>query len=340
MATITYQCNRCKRQISKLENPNGLTVYGKCIITEGCLGQLNRLSRNIDSIRETFPSEVIGLLDYTPRLALFTFPQNIPSSSWQVPHNLSTSPAVVVFIADTSGNLSQLDPEKFTITIVNQNNIILNFTQQYSGVAQCISRSTSNVVVPPAVSSMFQVTNGGVLSLAVQQLIVNTSSQVPNVDMTTTTFTVQITVTQPSQQPVHSVETIGTALNTTSPWENWPKILVRKRKNYLTRTKNIYAFSGFGGGGTFATTNIANGTKVQISLVQFPFSQYRPIDSREMLVLLSNSPYDAIDKIRNKIIDLGEMLDANTNYFVYNNGELFVDTSNIEISYPDTLQVL
>lgn len=340
MATITYQCNRCKRQISKLENQQGLTVYGKCIITEGCLGQLNTIGRNIDSIRETFPSEVIGLLDYSPRKALFTFKQNIPSKSWAIRHDLSTSPAVVVFVANTSGKLTQLDPENFTIAIVDPNNIILNFTQPLTGEAQCVARSTSVTTSTPTTSSMFQVTNGGVLTMAVQQLIVNSNSQVPNVDMTTATFTVQLTVTQPSQQPVQSVETISVPLNTASPWENWPKILVRKRKNYLTRTKNIYDFSAFGGGGSLNTTNIANGTRVQFSRIQFPFSQYRPIDSREMLVLLSNSPYAAIDKIRNKVIDLGEMLDSNINYFVYNNGELFVDASNIEVSYPDTIQVL
>src|SRR6266851_5840264 len=103
MTTLTFQCSTCKRQITKTENKNGITVLGKCIITKNCLGQLYKLSRNLDNVREVFPFAVDGLIDYTPRKAFFEHTQSLLATQWMVSHNLSTSPAVSVYVTDTGG---------------------------------------------------------------------------------------------------------------------------------------------------------------------------------------------------------------------------------------------
>src|ERR1700757_2859051 len=105
MATITYQCNICERQIDLLENPKGLTVFGKCIITNGCKGKLNQLTRNPDNNRESFPSEVAGLQDYVQRRAFFPYIQSLPQNVWNINHNMGTSPAVDVYIYNANNEL-------------------------------------------------------------------------------------------------------------------------------------------------------------------------------------------------------------------------------------------
>ena len=64
MSTVTYKCNVCKREIKKLENKSGLTVFSRCIITEGCRGNLNKISVDPDNIRESFPAPVSGIKSY------------------------------------------------------------------------------------------------------------------------------------------------------------------------------------------------------------------------------------------------------------------------------------
>lgn len=338
MATITYQCNTCKRVITKQENPIGLTVFGKCVITQNCLGKLYTLSRNIDSNREVFPKEVDGLLDYSPRKAFFNFTQTLPANVWPIKHNLSTFPAVTVYTPDSSGNLNPLDPTNFNISIVDKDNIKLIFNQPLTGTAQCISRSTTtSMSTAPTTSTQIQVTINGLITLAIPQTIINTPP-FPNIDMSNLTFNLQVDVTQPSQQEQSSLEYIPAETNVASPWNDWPHILVKKRKNYIVRTKNIFNFLAFGQNAN--TTSISNGTQLRFSQILFPNTTLTPIPARTLLFLLSNAPYASIDKVRNKIIDVGEMIDTQIDYFTYQNGELYVDSSVIENSYPDIVKVM
>jgi hypothetical protein len=337
MATISYQCNKCNRTIQKQENKSGITVFGKCIITEGCLGQLYKLSRNMDNSRESFPFSVGGLIDYTPRKAFYEHTQTLLATSWLVTHNLSTSPAVSVYAEDVNGDLKQLNQDNFTIQILNKNQINLVFTQPFKGIAQCIARSTTTTVVSSvAQSTQVRVTNNGLLTLAIPELIVN-PPPVPTIQMESLPFSLEIIIQRPSQEPVSSSENITKDLSDESPWNDWPKILIRKRKNYVVRAKEISNFIAFNSNSTI--TDIPNGTRIQFTRILWPASPYRIIQSRELLFLLANSPYEPIDKIRDKIIDVGEMIDSPINYFTYRDGELYVDSSVIESTYPSTIKV-
>lgn len=336
MAITTYQCSECKRQIGKQDNLLGLTVFGKCIITDGCLGQLYRIGRNIDNKRETFPSEVEGLIDYVPRKAFSPYTQTILASSWMIQHNLSTSPAVSVYVNDSHNNLVRLDPEQFSIIIVDKNTINLIFQQSFTGVAQCISRSTTltqDVIAMP--STLTKISNNGVITMAVSQTIIN-SPPLPNTIMDNLRFNFEMIVTEPSQIAQSSIENIGT-VSIGSSWDDWTKILIAKRKNYLVRTKSVLSFLVFGT--KTLASDIPNGTRIQFNRIQFPNDVLRAINSRELLFLLSNPPYASIDKVKDKLIDVGEMIDTNINYFVYMNGDLYVDSTIIETSYPSTIRV-
>lgn len=338
MTTINFQCNVCQRFIQLQENPQGLTVFGKCIITEGCLGQLNTVSRNIDSNRDVYPDSVEGLLDYFPRKAFFQYTQSILATTWNINHDLSTSPAVVVYV-NTIENapLVQLNPNKFTITILTKDTLTITLQQPYMGIAQCIARSTTVTAnLPPIASTQVQVTVNGIMTLAVQEYIANIPP-LSTVVMDNAPFSLLVNVKQPSQTLTTTAENVLPTINSESTWSDWPKILVRKRKNYLVRTLNVLNLGAFNG---TSVNNIQNGTQVSFSDVLFPFSSFRAINSREILVLLTNAPYTNIDKVKGKIIDLGDMINSPINYFTFTNGDLFVDSSLIDISFPSTSQVI
>jgi hypothetical protein len=338
MATTTYQCNVCKRVIQKKDNLSGLTIFGKCIITSGCLGQLNRLTRNIDNSREVFPSAVSGIVDYTPRKAFFSYSQTLLSDIWTVNHNLSTFPAINVYVTTNTGSdLVPLDPEQFTISVIDKDTVNLKFNQPYIGTAQCLARSTTLRTMSAAVaSSLVRVTSDGLITMAIPEVVIN-PQPIPNTTMDGLGFDFEVLVQEPSQQIVSSVEHVDPAVDGDSPWDDWPKILIRKRKNYVIRTKNVLDFLAFGSNAK--ATDIPNGTQIYFNSIAFPSVVMRPINSRELLLMLSNEPFQPIDKVKDKVVDVGEMLGTRLNYFVYMDGDLFVDSSVIETSYPTTLKV-
>lgn len=338
MATITYQCNTCKRILQKLENKQGMTVFSKCIITDGCHGKLYKIDRNIDNSRESFPSEVLGLSDYSPRKAFYRHDQTLSSKTWRVEHNLSTSPAITVYIKNTSNELVLLNQDEYVITIADNNTVNLTFTQNYTGTAQCIARSTtiSNVQTKTTITNI-QVTSNGVLTIAVPEIMVN-DYPIPSVDMISSTFQLSMITEKPSSSQITSVESFSASLVTGLSWSDTSKIIIRKRKNYVVRHKNILSLSTFLTLKAGATT-LPNGTKLYFTDMQIPHSGMVPIDSRKLLFLLSKSPFASVDKVKNQFVDVGEMLDTTFNYFTYIDGELYVNSVNVENTYPDIVKV-
>ena len=53
-----------------------------------------------------------------------------------------------------------------------------------------------------------------------------------------------------------------------------------------------------------------------------------------LFLLLSQDPFQSPDKIRNQIVDAGELLIASSNTFIIFDGEVFVAQTNIERMYP------
>lgn len=337
MATITYKCNTCHRTISKLENQSGMTVFAKCIITEDCLGQLYTVSRNKDNVRESFPFSVGGVVDYSPRKAFYQHTQTVLSSTWLVKHDLSTSPAVSVYATDINGQLHQLNQDDFTIVIVNKNTINLIFNQPYTGIAQCIARSTTTTTsVAATASTQIKITNNGLITIAIPEIIVS-QAPTPDTVMEFLPFGLDLIIKRPNEEERTSLENITSGIDVRSAWADWPKILIRKRRNYVVRTINIFGLLVFGTNAK--PSDIANGTRFRFENVMWPNSLIRRIESRELFFLLSNPPYASIDKVKDKLIDVGEMIDTPVNYFTYRDGELYVDSSVVETTYPGTVKV-
>lgn len=338
MATVVFTCDTCKREIELLENQQGLTVFGNCIITEGCRGTLFKTSRNQDNFRSNFPSSVSGLQDFIPRRAFFDFEQSIRSQKWEITHNMGISPAVSVFFFDSNGDPFEVDPNEYTITVVDQFKINIEFDSPESGVAHLVARSTipEDVDFTEEAVNLIRITDGGILTFAVPKLI---TSHVPTptptssfpIDLINEDVTVKISVELPSKEIITKDEQLKDDLQD-SPWFGWNEIIIRKRRNYSTKTVSILdldAFSNFS-----SLDDIPNGTRIRITHINYGDGE-QPVPSRGLMLLYATEPFETFDKVQDKLIDVGELKIANFNYITIQDGEAYIHEENIEKVYPE-----
>ena len=337
MATTTYNCTVCKRQVERVENVYGLDIFAKCIITRGCRGKLRKTGRNMDNIRESFPKFEANLEDYAPRNSFAQHKQTIESASWTVDHGLNCDPAITVYTANASGKLVPLDNALFTATPIDRNSTKIVFPIATSGIAHFNARSSTGIVNAGAVetSELTQVTVGGSFVFAMPRLITKDTRSGDSVTMDLNDpigdIRLEIVLEKPNQEPIYCFEIINGMLDST-PWTGISEVLVAKRKNYYLKTKNILNFNTFSNP-ELKFTDIPEGTRLRFTRVDYGTGVTQHIEYKSVLMLLSAAPYEFTDKIRNKLLDLGELLTVG-GYLTYSNGEFYVNTSVIEKTYP------
>ena len=340
MSTISYKCDTCKRDIELLENIYGMTVFSKCVVTEGCKGKLYLNSRNPDSIRETYPSSKPNLNDYIPRRVFFKHEQTNSSTIWKIFHKMSVLPTVTVYeIIDNK--FSEIDENFYTISNITPDELNISFSEPKKGIVHLVARSTiSNV--PNTEEEIFekvQLSTNGVITFAIPEYINyldNTILQMNNAEIR-----VEIKLERPDEEELTCIEELVPNLVPVSPWTTWDKILVRNRRIFLPRTKNVLDFNVFEDS-ILTLSDIEDGTKITFTKINFdPTSansntnKYVDIKSKSLLILLSTAPHSTIDKITDKLLDIGELLNETDNFLSFENGELYVNVSNIEKTYPN-----
>ena len=346
MATIDFKCDTCKRNITLAENPLGMTVFAKCIITEGCKGTLYKISRNESITGQVgdFPPSVAGLNDYVQRRAFFPELINIPSNPWKINHNLGTSPAVTVYILDDNDDTSELSADEYVVTIIDKDNIEIEFASAQRGIVHNVARSSVPLEVQTVADagSLFQVSNVGWMNFGSVSVINTDSGQQ---FLTEDDFDLQIELQVPSSAITGisgENRILKDQLDTNSPWFGWEQILVRKRRNFATKNMQILdAFQeAFGAGNITNLGDIPDGSSFEIQKIRYRnqtsgyLGEYEQIEPRALLLLLANSPYGVVDKIRDQGIDIGELpLATNGRFFIFD-GEVFINQDNIERIYP------
>jgi len=327
MTVIRYKCDTCKREIDLQQNPQGLEIISRCIITDDRRGKPFQIEDKVDHIIGTSPPREKGLDDWTQRKVLFNFKQSIELSEWKINHNLGIVPIVQVYVERpknvdlNSLNLSQIDIknlvdlikiEPLQIEIIDENNLILHFDRTESGIAQFIARATksNNTNLPITINepTTFQLSNNNQLSIATLNSDTNITIEM---EFVTEDGTVITDVYMVDDQP-----------GITSPWVNFNEIWVLGLR-YTVRNFNFIETNAF-----FANGTINNGASFKITKINGVSLQ-----PQEVLVLLANSPYKVLDKITESIVDPTSMIDNELNYF-YNNGELYINKLLIRNIYP------
>lgn len=368
MATISYRCDTCKRAIELVENPQGFTVVGKCVITNGCTGRLYKTERNPNNVRESAPSYVAGLDNYVPRRAFYEFHQTLSSDKWTVTHNMGILPSTVVYLQSEDGTShTKVDNSSYKVIPVDKNTITVVFSQKARGIIQCIAKSTVPLV-PPTIapeSEQFQVSSNSVVTLGVPKYLTQLRGIIPqpSVPVVTPSITpsptptqtpvnmplnlcaesnviqIEIEITKPNEDPFVCFEDVDNFMDSRSPWNGWSEVLVGKRRNYCIRTIDLLKMKVFGDANLRAS-DIPDGTRIRFLRIDYGTGRKEAIPSRGLLMFLAKSPYAYADKIKDRLIDIGELVGDSPDYFVYRNGELFIDENKLERSYPDISRVL
>jgi hypothetical protein len=323
MSIVVYKCDTCKREIELQRNIHGLEHTYRCNITHGCRGKLYHQRLLLDHIRENLPVDVVGLDNWVPRKILFNFIQTIERNEWTINHQMGTNPMVSVFvnqpIEGNPDNLVEVTPED--VIIVDKNTIIVKLNRPWSGIAQLVGRQsdptildTTTIQPTDAVVPPYQISVNGTITVATRVSSLGDPESIPfNVEYRTPGSTTAVNYNAVSPT-IHS------------PWSDANRITL-KGKVYTVRTfyalLSDMASGAIGSGSTFRFVDVLDG------------SEYREIQRDEIVVLLAQPPYQTVDKITDKYIDVSSITEeTNTFALYYNRGEFFALSQVAQNVYP------
>jgi len=348
MATIEYKCDTCKRKITLSENDTGMTVFAKCIITEGCKGTLYKLARNQNIVRQDliFPPPVNGLDDYTQRRVFYDQTFNILANPWEINHDMGVLPAITVYLFnELTGDPEEVSQDEYTVNIIDNDNLEILFSSQKRGIVHLIARSSVpiNVATVPDLDNLFQVSNTGYMTLIVPSIVNVDDDPSGQITLNLDDLDLEVVVQAPTDEAVTNSGTfLVDALTSESPWFGWGQVLVRKRRNLSTKSTQLWDLvNPTPTDPTYILlADIPNGTSIEITAIRYRntamgyLGQYIDIEPRSLMLLLGNSPYSVTDKIRDRLVDVGRLpITLNGKFYVFD-GEIYIDNSVIEMIYP------
>jgi hypothetical protein len=329
MSIVVYKCDVCDREIEILQNPKGLETVGRCVITDGCRGNLFETDTKQDFIRGKFPEAVTGLTDWTQRKILYNHTQSVATFQWRVEHDLGVNPSIQVFgerpTSENEVELIEIEPD--SIIIEDENTLILNFSRTESGTAQCIARSSRPIVEGTRVDEVvvadvapFQLTSSSRLSIA-------TLDDSTIIDITLSFTTPDGSVTDLT----YSVDDVPSIL---SPWVNFDKIFFHG---------NVYTVRSFDVISKIELTDgtIVDSSSVYIKNVATPSGGVvRAMNAEEIIILLSDDPYTIYDKQVKQFIDPTPIgIEQAAFSFYYDSNEIFGYDNLIETVFPHIREV-
>lgn len=353
MATINYKCDTCKREIELIENKTGLTTLSGCTITKNCRGNLYKLKRNPNNVRQNIPKYDADLEDYTQRKLLHIHHQEIASSRWVVKHGFGPSCVYVVY--DQDGNI--VPPDEYSVDNVNGISTV-SLSSSIIGSLHVISRTggLSTLEMSPSIVMPIQISTQNIITFAIPKYITRINSgsspilppavvpvtptpsptSLPDpapYEICSNTIKIEIEVTKPNEPTVACTETLDSLISNKSPWFGWNRILIRNRKHYCIKTIDFTKLK------VFSNTNnnkiiIPDGTILKIKRIDYGTGLLVNIPDRGLLVLLTNPPYDSSDKNLDNIIDCGEMVNSDISWFEFKDMKLFCDESIVEKTFP------
>ncbi len=319
---VVYQCDTCTRRVRLPTSLYSFEVVQRCIITLNCPGKLFKIT-NQEEINATpvFPPEVVGLDDWFPRNILFNHTQGIAAPSWTIQHNLGVNPLVQVLVdrVDSENNLYQIElaPSEYTVVVVDLNTIIVSFSRFESGIAQCIGTASTNLVNPEATTAApipdMLLTSGGELTIATTNSNPLISVSIVYKAATDTTI---------SYVGIDDVPSIN------SPWVG-ANVVHINGKNYTVRSFNILTTSPapayFSGG------LVRDGSPI--------FFDGLGVNANEDFILLGKSPFAAVDRITDQVIDIATISSVNPTTY-YNKGAMYASPNAPRSIYPPVIVVV
>jgi hypothetical protein len=339
MAIVVYKCDTCKRDVELLRNIRGLETPQRCIVTLGCRGKLYQSHLHPDYTRASITDSVAGLDDWQQRRVLYNHTQTIENTSWTIVHNLGTYPYVSVFVnrptSEDPNNQDEIIPDN--IEIVDNDTIVLHFSRGWAGVAQLVTRTTdpqlvqaSRVVTSLPQATPLQISSNGYIVIATR---LDKFGANPN-----TNIDLVFTSSAGSETKV----TYGSTTTTTSAvaWTGVSRISIKGKIFVVRQFKALTADMSAG--------SILNGTRFRFKGFDFDGNLVNewgvdPIDSvgmstissDDIIVLLSRSPFDSVDRITSEYLDITSVTTTlNPFDMFYDSGEFFAFDDILKTTYP------
>ena len=330
---VVYKCTVCDREVQLLRNIKSIETVGHCIITANCRGRL--YIEHLIQTTEPFltrTEEVVGLNNFFPRAKLFKFTQQFDKEIWYIRHNLAAFPLITAY--DTNGVL--IPDNKFTLTVIDENIVELDFNALTSGTAELYIREAPVMSIVPSVAP----SDAGSLQ-------VSTNITLGTIAVLTTeprSVTKQVfeddgitPLLDDNNQPVFENEPDSMRLkftaangntqfnnvdittnNSNSPWSGTRRIVIRNRTYYVGFV-NIYS-NGFN------QALISNGTGISIESSDMGISH----------ILLADIPFDNIDRIEDRILEINK-INMSIGTLFFDNNEIFCDNAAITKIYPNLI---
>lgn len=348
MATIQYKCDTCRREVDILERTTTLTTFSKCTITYGCKGKVYKIGRNPVNSRSVLPKAVGGLEDYIPRNSFREHNQHLEKDVWRIRHDLKTVPVTFVYIWN-GDSLEYLSNKDYSLIVINKDVLELRFHQPVRGIVQCVARSSVHEyeIDETIREKNFQVTYRGFFTFGFPKYITHYTYPPQNhsplpiyTGAPQRPIRIEVSLIQPNREEIVCTETIQPEIDTRTPWSGWSEVLVRKRREYTLHTKSIFDFKRTLQLDTVSKTDIQNGSQIRFLRIDYGTGVLQPIGQDEVLLFLSEAPYNPVDKKLSHVIDVGNVLVSNKNYFTYRDGEVYTDENNLESTYPPIQRVV
>lgn len=327
MAVVVYKCDTCKRTLDKVRNIEGLEIVDRCTITHGCRGKMYQNDLFLDYKRGQLPAEVVGLDDWQQRRVLYDHIQAIESFQWLIPHNLGTVPAVSVFVdrplIDDPDNRDEITPTD--IQIISPDVMLLVFERSYSGVAQLVARQSDPALVSPSQRVVVDTTQTATQFSAGTEVTIATRL-IEGVEPAVINLQIAYKTSGGSEQLVSYTADDQPAI--ASPWSDVDKVVIRG-KIYIVRSFNALIAE-------MTTGIIGNGSTFRfVDIDTAGVAAFRPIERSEMFLLLATSPFDKVDKVTNKFIDVADVTETENPFgFIYDTGELYALDTIVRPLFP------
>lgn len=314
MSISVFQCDTCARSINIDETSQ--IVSSRCVITKYCKGTL-RKQFNKSYKHNNNLTVVDGIDNYEKTSRLYKHTQKLPSSTWNIQHNLNSISNVIIYvnaIVNEKQTLKQIDSDSYVILKNEPNLIIVQFENPILGQAHVItSNNTTYTSTKETVTTLSQLTANGFLTLAVP---------VSEIDAEKAIF--ELNFIAPSSNKVtsaditfnaHKYQSSVSLFNT--PWKNAQLIVWN---DTLYRVHSI------------RTQNIFNQLYIEDQ------SNFFFTDPKGSLILTSNNPYEVFADTSQKIIKC-ELLTSRNDITFCSSGDWMVD-DKLKIVYPPEIQII
>lgn len=272
----TFVCNTCNRAQDVIINPNGISAFSRCTITNDCAGIMSAVSKLFVSDDQYHGN--ISANRWVKQPLIYDHVQSATRRVWTINHNLGASIIVHVRVHDVYGNL--VPKHEFETTISDEKQTVIALDSNYTGVALCTARQATSTPKTSEVASV------SVLPLSINNVMV-IASRIPNAQFIE--LSVQPNPLRPSDLVRLPITSVPAA---TSPWAGASYVIISNQRYSISYVDISDVLLLHRAASTFFINRFSD----------------RPVTSGDAYVLLTDIPYQhTTDRNLSKAVDLFDL---------------------------------